>query len=169
MSIPHEVAYFADRAKEFVTWCQASHAGKDPKTFQLEALPMLSILYATAWMLPQDETHTSLPEVPPVTPEHLQQFTENFKAMPFQLYWEILMPSRMEGEPLPVCSDLLENFQDIYTDLMSGLWHFEQGMVEAAVFTWRFRFSSHWGNRLVSALHALHLFEPKSEAVVGEQ
>lgn len=168
MTIPPEVAYFAERAKEFITWCQSSHEGKNPKTFQLEVLPMLSILYATAWMLPHDESRTSLPEAPAITPEHRQKLTENFKAMPFQLYWEMLMPSKMEGDAMPICSDLLEDLQDIYADLVAGLWHFEQREIEAAVFAWRFRFSAHWGKRIVSAMHALHLYEPKEETPPSE-
>jgi hypothetical protein len=122
---------------------------------------MLSILYATAWMLPQEESRTSLPEAPGIVPEHRQALTENFKVMPFQYYWEILTPSKMEGEAIPICADLLEDIQDIYADLVVGLWHYEQGHIEAAVFEWRHRFAAHWGAHAVSAMHALHLFEPK--------
>jgi hypothetical protein len=86
---------------------------------------------------------------------------DNFKGMPFQFYWEVVEPARMEGEALPICADLMEDLQKIYTDLLAGLWHLEQGDAEAAVVEWLVRFRAQWGRHATNALHALHLYQPR--------
>ncbi|MEP7292580.1 MAG: DUF5063 domain-containing protein, partial [Chloroflexota bacterium] len=54
---------------------------------------------------------------------------------------------------------LNDDLGDIYKDVRRGLEMYQQGtycaMVEG-VFHWKFLFSTHWGQHLVSALTALH-------------
>jgi hypothetical protein len=156
-----EIDYFAERAKEFLVWCQTPQEGKDQKEIQRESLQMLSILYAAVWLLPNVEPRLGLPEAPAVKPEHLQNVTQNIKILPFQYYWEMFKPSEVDVDNAPVCGDLFEDFQDVYTDLVSGLWFYQQGHVDGAAFEWRIRFANRWGRRAIGAMHALHLFEPK--------
>jgi hypothetical protein len=84
-------------------------------------------------------------------------------ALPFQYYWEVFTPTKIESERDPVCGDLFDDFMDIYGDLIQGLWLYERGHIEAAVFSWRQMFGIHWGRHAVGALNALHSYEPPEE------
>ncbi len=156
-----EIEYFAERAREFVTWCQTSHGGKGLALIQQEVLQMLSLIYAAGIHLPNIESRSAAEAVPAVIDEHLQGVMQNVQALPFQYYWGMLAPSCAQGNDAPVCGDLFDDFRDIYVDLISGLWYYERGLVEAAAFEWRFRFGAHLGRHVISAMHALHLHEPK--------
>ena len=155
-----EIQYFAERAREFVVWCQTSHNDKDAVQIQQESQQMLSLLYAAGMHLPNLEPRAAADTVPAVISEHLQNVLQNLKALPFQYYWGMLSPSGAQGHDAPVCGDLHDDFQDIYVDLISGLWHYDRGYLDAAAFEWRFRFGGHFGRRLINAMHALHLHEP---------
>ncbi len=63
------------------------------------------------------------------------------------------------AEPLaePVIGSLGDDLADIYQDLADGLAKWARGEVEEAVWTWRFSFTTHWGNHATSALRALHV------------
>jgi hypothetical protein len=82
-------------------------------------------------------------------------------GLPLQYYWEIFAPSDLKGDKEPVCGDLFDDFLDIYADLTDGLWLYDRQHFEMAVFTWRLMFGVHWGRHAVSAMHALHSYEPE--------
>jgi uncharacterized protein DUF5063 len=131
---------------------------------QLEALQTLSDLYGAALRLPDVDVHDA-PEPPSQTKNERQRLAKNLATLPFQYYWEVFTPTDIEGnkEPEPVSADLFDDVLDIYGDIASGLWLYDQNHFEAAVFNWRLTFGIHWGRHLVSALHALHSFEPRDE------
>ncbi len=95
-----------------------------------------------------------------MTPEKRSAIARNLSSLPFQYYWEIFTPSDLDGDKEPVCGDLFDDFQDIYGDLSTGLWLYDRGHVETAAFTWNLMFGVHWGRHAVSAMHALHSFDP---------
>jgi hypothetical protein len=157
---PPEVDEFAERARAFVVWCEGTHDSKSARVFQLESLRQLSSLYTCALSLPGVD-YRPAPDPPYLSNEKRNTLTQNLRPLPFQYYWEVFTPSDMDGDHKPVCGDLFDDFLDIYGDLSTGLWLFDHGHVETAVFSWSQMFGAHWGRHLVSAMHALHSYEPK--------
>jgi hypothetical protein len=101
------------------------------------------------------------PEPPSQTKEERGRLAANLRPLPFQYYWEVFTPTDMDDvDQEPVCGDLFDDFLDIYGDVAEGLWLYDRKHIEAAVFSWSQMFSVHWGRHVVSALHALHSFEP---------
>jgi hypothetical protein len=159
---PVEVDEFAAQARTFMQWCEASHGGKSGEQMQREALQRLSETYAAALRLPGVDFVPS-PDPPSQTEAGRIKLSENLRPLPFQYYWEMFTPTDMDQDKEPVCGDLFDDFLDIYGDLSSGLWLYDRKHLEAAVFTWSQMFGVHWGRHAVSAMHALHSFEPKEE------
>jgi hypothetical protein len=157
--VPLEVDAFAKGARAFLAWCDRSHEGKAPGPFRHEALVTLSAIYNGALSLPGVEAMDA-PEPPSMTSEKRSAISSNLLSLPFQYYWEVFTPSELDGDKEPVCGDLFDDFQDIYGDLACGLWLYDRGHVETAVFTWNLMFEVHWGRHAVSAMHALHSFDP---------
>jgi hypothetical protein len=147
----------------FVAWCDSDHHGKSPQAMQLEALQQLSETYAAALSLPGVD-HVEAPEPPSETLVDRTRLANNLRSLPLQYYLEVFTPSDLDGNEGPVCGDLFDDFIDIYGDLMAGLWLYDRKHLESAVFSWSFTFGVHWGRHAVSAMHALHSFEPGSEA-----
>jgi hypothetical protein len=162
MPIPREVEQFAAEAAQFIAWCETPHIGKSPEQFQGEVLGRLAQLYVAGLRLPDVEP-PEIPDLPDPTPEQRKKVVENLLALPLQYYWEVFEPCQLDGDREPVCGDLFDDLGDIYVDLFRGARLFEAGHVEAAAFSWRFSFGIHWGRHLVSALHALHCWEPQEE------
>ncbi|MGC3980200.1 MAG: DUF5063 domain-containing protein [Steroidobacteraceae bacterium] len=152
------IAQFEKHARQFVKWCKTDHDGAAPKQFKVEALRHLSSVYNSALYLPEVEFKRS-PEAPRTTDVQRQVVAQNLSALPFQYYWVLCEPALPDTDTEPGCGDLFDDFQDIYADISSGLWLFDAGHVEAAVYSWREMFRLHWGPHVVSALHALHSFE----------
>jgi hypothetical protein len=157
MTRPPAVDEFALRARAFVSWCDTSHADKPSELMQLEALRELAVVYAAGLALPDVEPQDA-PDPPPMTSEKRQTISANLLSLPTQYYWEIFTPSNLDDKE-PVCGDLFDDFQDIYSDLAGGLWLYDHGHVEAAVFSWRLMLGAHWGRHAVSAMHALHSYD----------
>lgn len=96
------------------------------------------------------------------TRDERQRLSANLLPLPFQYYWEVFNPAK-EAVHEPVCGDLFDDFLDICGDLSAGLWLYDHKHYEAAVFTWTQMFGIHWGRHAVSAIHALHDFDPPEE------
>jgi hypothetical protein len=156
---PKEIEVFAAHAREFMAWCESDHGGKTSEQLQRESLKQLSRLYAVALDLPGVDFKEA-PDPPSQDQAVRQRLAANLKALPFQYYWEVFTPTD-ERDHESVTGDLFDDFLDIYGDIAGGLWLYERGHVEAAVFEWSFDFGMHWGRHVVSALHALHSFEAK--------
>lgn len=67
-------------------------------------------------------------------------------------YWEIFDPFTEEE---PVCGDLLDDLSDIRDDLLEGIYDYEAGFINNAVFEWKLLHQAHWGNHVVAAVKAL--------------
>lgn len=159
---PVEVDDFAERARAFLTWCATSHVGKAPSQMQREALLQLSETYASALKLPGVDFVPS-PEAPSQTLDERTKLSQSLSSLPFQHYWEVFTPTDMESQKEPVCGDLFDDFLDICGDLSAGLWLYDRGHFEGAVFSWSLMFGVHWGRHAVSAMHALHSFQVPEE------
>lgn len=160
---PVEIDDFATRARDFLAWCEHPHDVDNVEAFQLASLSTLASLYAAALLLPGVEFREA-PEPPVLSPDRRVWLAHNLKALPFRYYWEVFTPTDAAGDKEPVCGDLFDDFLDIYGDVSQGLWLYDQGHLEAAVFTWWQMFGFHWGRHAVSAMHALHSFD-SSEGV----
>jgi hypothetical protein len=158
MSESEPITDFVEHARRFVSWCRTEHEGKSKAQFKAEALQSLAAIYNSALYLPQVEFKAA-PDTPAATEIECQIVAQNLLALPFQYYWDLCEPALPGEIPEPSCGDLVDDFQDTYKDLSSGLWLFDAGHVEAAIYSWREMFRLHWGPHVVSALHALHSFE----------
>jgi len=158
MSESEAITDFVKHARQFVSWCRTEHEGKSKTQFKVEALQRLAAIYSSALYLPQVE-FTPAPVAPATTEVECQVVGQNLLALPFRFYWDLCEPATASEVPEPGCGDLFDDFQDIYKDLSSGLWLYDSGYVEAAVYSWREMFRLHWGPHVVGALHALHSFE----------
>lgn len=67
-------------------------------------------------------------------------------------YWEIFEPFAKEE---PVYGDLLDDLSDIRDDLLEGIYDYEAGYINNAVFEWKLLHHAHWGNHVVAAVKAL--------------
>ena len=163
---PQELDFFVSEARGFVSMCERSHSDEPPTDFRNECLRRLSALYYGA---------INMPEVPfleaPASPSRdvQKRLTENLMALPFQYYAEPLEPANLDKNGDMAVGDLFDDFIDIHHDLSDGLWLWDQGHWEAAVWHWRL-LHWHWSNHIISALHALHLFGvPDSIGAVNGQ
>jgi len=152
------VDQFVRLARQFVVWCNTDHVGKNPSEFKVEALQKLAAVYDAGLHLP-NVLFTPAPDAPRVTATERQIVARNLLALPFQYYWNICEPAIPDKDNEAGCGDLFDDFQDIYADISSGLWLFDSGHTDAAVYSWREMFRAHWGRHAVSAMHALHSFE----------
>lgn len=152
---PDEIDRFADTARRFCKWCESdkSRVAADKLTF--DALRALADVYRAGYLLP-DTDRTEIPRAERLTKEQRKAVARKLDKLPFQYYWHLRKPSDFEGHKEPLCGDLLDDYLDIYADVIEGLWLYEKKQVQAAVYVWRVSFGERWGHRAVNALHALH-------------
>ena len=155
-SRPKEVNLFVEEARAFVALCETPHDGESADDFRNECLRRLAGLYHAALKIP-DVPFRAAPD-PPATDDQ-QRVTENLMALPFQYYTEALEPANLDKNGSVAMGDLFDDFIDIHRDLSDGLWLFDQGHWEAAVFHWR-QLHWHWSNHVIGALHALDSRQP---------
>ena len=112
-------------------------------------LTTLMEIYSAAFLLPDYTPETEYPSVNDsegVTPLRIH--------LDFQTtYWEVFDPIE---EQESVCSDLIDDFTDIFNDLQRGICEYDAGRIGNAVFEWKFGFNNHWGQHVVDAIRALH-------------
>ena len=71
------------------------------------------------------------------------------------LYYRMVFnPSPLEKDD-PVLGDLGDDLEDIYRDIQRGLYLYDGGSTEAAVWHWRFHHQIHWGQHASAAIYAL--------------
>ena len=68
------------------------------------------------------------------------------------LYWEIFDPFILDE---PVCGNLLDDLFDIYNDLLQGIYLYEQGKSDEAIWCWKWNFDNHWKYHATDAIRAL--------------
>jgi len=151
-------ATFAEKAREFCEWCEASAEPNDAsEEVSRTVRRLIAALYLTAFDLPHVEFGNA-PEGYRLSPEERKGIWPKLKTLPLSYYRVFFNPSNLTEEP--VIGDLTDDIEDIYADLKEGLWLFEQGHPQAAVWQWRFSFESHWAHHETDALHALQAHTP---------
>jgi Domain of unknown function (DUF5063) len=82
---------------------------------------------------------------------------ERFASCANIVYSEVFDP--FEDPPTaPVGGSLLDDLQDLYSDLKAGLVAYDAGYVRGAAWQWRFHFTIHWGEHATSAIRALYWY-----------
>lgn len=106
---------------------------------------VLAALHMRALDLPDWKVDTEPYESP--TPPHPG-------SMPNLLYWDVF-DSRVATEE-PVANSLADDLSGIWTDLGGGLTLLDAGHRAAACAHWKRLHRTHWGDRCVGAMRALH-------------
>lgn len=86
----------------------------------------------------------------------LEKVRDRLHTLPFEIYSQ-MFDVFADGEE-PVCGALSDDLGDIYYDLREGLYFFDKGNENEAVWRWRLSYFSHWGRHLTGAQTALHQF-----------
>ena len=82
-------------------------------------------------------------------------------------YLEVFDETSMETDS-PVVSSISENMTDIYQDMKNFLLLYQTGTNEVmndAVWECRLNFENYWGQKLVNALRAIHMFNYSGNAI----
>jgi len=144
---------FAEKAHAFCAWCETSEelaesSGEASRSIR----KLVAALYLAALDLPEVEVDEA-PEGYRLSMEERKRIWPKLKVLPFSYYQVFFTPSNLTDQP--VVGDLTDDLEDIYADLKEGLWLFERGHHQAAVWQWRFSFESHWAHHATDAIHAL--------------
>ena len=75
-----------------------------------------------------------------------------FSAGQFNVYWEFFNPYICDE---PVCGCLVDDINDIYNDIREGICSYEQGLLDEAVWIWKWNFDNHWKHHAADAIRAL--------------
>jgi hypothetical protein len=159
--LPSEIDRFVDTARRFCKWCESDKAKIGPDKLQFDALRALADVYRAGFLLP-DTDPTELIKPTRLGKDQRKTVARKLEKLPFQYYWRLERPSDFDKPREPQHGDLFDDFLDIYTDVIEGLWLFEDKQIQAAVYFWRLRFAEHWGRRAINALYALHTHALKS-------
>jgi hypothetical protein len=150
---------FADLANAYCKWAEGETAA--PKEEQYRATLHVAKLYLAGLELPITEPIGDL-EIRQVTNEDYKRIHKRFATLPFQYYWELFNPLTETPEE-PVMGDICDDLADMYRDLKNGLFYWDKGERQNAVFQWKTSFGFHWGRHATSALRVLHCFETNEE------
>lgn len=107
----------------------------------------LLALYAAAVGLPRREGPTRATQPPAFPTDAWPGFEQ------FDIYRELFDPY---VDTPPVAVSLSDDLRDVYLAVRRGLWQWDQGSNDEAIWSWRFSFDSHWGDHAIDALRALH-------------
>ena len=161
---PDEVSRFADTARRFCKWCDSDKTRVAADILLFVALRALADVYCAGFLLP-DTDAVEMPHVESLTKEERKAVARKLDKLPFQYYWRLPQPADFEGNREPQCGDLLDDYLDIYADIIEGLRLYEGRHVQAAGYVWRLSFGERWGHRAVSALNALHTYALENSRV----
>lgn len=159
MEIPSEVQEFYRMAKEYCQWAENGPEQGSDELYQ--AMKHLSALYRQALIMPSSDSEGDELEVG-ITKLDSEHVYRRFSSLPFQYYHEIFHPVTQEPEE-PTTGDLADDLMDIYIDLKEGVLLFEIGKPANAVFQWGTTFGFHWGRHALSALKAMHCYDPYND------
>ena len=76
----------------------------------------------------------------------------------FPYYWEIF--DHLE-EILSICGHLIDDIEEIASNMMNDIKEYELGKFGNAVFTWKFGLNTIWGKNATDAIRALHALRVK--------
>lgn len=152
-----QVEDFLRAARAYCAWLEAEPGS--PEDERLTALRLLTRLYSAALELPDAEPEDS---DPPDLPESFGvSVRQRLATFPVGIYWEVYDPFE-ENPNDPGCGLLPDDLADTYTDLKEGLESFSTHP-NTAIFNWRLLFNVHWGSHVVSAIRALHWYDPHAK------
>ncbi|MEN9360940.1 MAG: hypothetical protein RL095_2475 [Verrucomicrobiota bacterium] len=151
----HAADIFASAAKSYCDWAESTAV--DVEEDQRMAERLLCDLYRPALDLPEVSGDDEAPEIPEA---EWQKVYQRFQLLKPQIYWSFFDPRSMTPEKEIVCGDLADDLADIWRELKKGLMLWQSGFAEAAVWTWRESFHSHWRRHLSGALTALAPADP---------
>ena len=155
-------ARFREEARRFMAWADGS-ASPQKLTADV-ALRRVVALYAAALSLPQpwSEGVSDASALEPALAGRLQLVRDRAATFALQHYSEIFSPLVQPLEP-PVVGDLADDLLDIYRDVAMGLYLYDAGGIDDAIWQWAFKFQTHWGEHASSAIRALHGYLVKED------
>ena len=158
---------FALAAADFCLWCDGEMETCAPEALVRETRLQVASLYVAALRLPEcdvlenllDEAlgcpvDTNAPAAPELEEAATCALRRRFGRLPVGYYRGFFHPGQMGDEDPCVC-DLADDLLDMYDDLRSGLWLYENGNAAQALWEWKFSFEVHWGRHAADALYAL--------------
>lgn len=145
---------FVAAAREYCAWFAAPPLDGLSEAHAL--LRLLPSLYLAGVRLPRDPP---LPEEE--APERDAQpdgavMPRRTESLPFRYYGATLHPTDLDKLFDVGTGDLDDDVSSVWSDVATGLLHWDAGDVIEAVWHWRFEFENHWGEHAVDALRALH-------------
>lgn len=149
----NDLDLFADAAKEFCKWCEASEVVRGSKA--PNALRHLEKLHSLALGLTLQEDAAAADVSEETDDKKWHAVFARCSSLPFSYYSVVFAPSDLDTDE-PATGDLRDDIADIYRDVARGLSFYENGRSAEAEWHWCFNFQIHWGRHAVSALHALH-------------
>ncbi|MGD6818243.1 DUF5063 domain-containing protein [Metabacillus sp. 84] len=144
----HAFEFFHSASRFCRTAEQYGSNQEEERAKMKDLLSVLIDLYAKALSLPETEIA-----------EHANKEGEldyEIPSIDFQLggeYWEVFDPYERD-EPVQVA--LSDDILDIYKDVKSGIFLYEKGFHQAALWNWKFMFEIHWGMHASDAIRAMH-------------
>ena len=142
------VRSFADLAREYCDLAtdSATHP-VDPR----DLARLVAAIVSAAFDLPDLDEDTPEPSAE-LQHERVQARFESLRSI---TYAEVFDPFEDPPAP-PVAGSLLDDLQDLYADLKSGMVLYDAGYLRGAAWHWRFHFTIHWGEHGTSAIRALY-------------
>ncbi|MBW8844083.1 MAG: DUF5063 domain-containing protein [Burkholderiales bacterium] len=143
-------ASFADLARGFCSWCEASEFNGSERS----VASWLARLYAAALELPDVDPENSdcLPELPGAAAAAAAANLACFNGC----YYRMIFDPDPVADDEAVIGDLGDDLLDVYKDLKAGLVLEDRGMRTDALWHWAFQHRIHWGRHAAAALFALH-------------
>ena len=142
---------FAEVAREYCEWVEAAPNPED----LLIVHRLLAELQLKALKLPDVWGEGEYVDVED-NRDDWETIRNRLHDLPLNRYWKVFDVFADSEEP--VFCTLADDLGDIYFDLKEGLYFFDQGNEEEAIWRWRFAYFTHWGQHLTGAQTALHQF-----------
>jgi hypothetical protein len=157
VSVPPEIAAFSETAARFCSWAEGD-AG-DPDDDLYLAMIHVAQLYAAVLIMPGADPMPDVVDRYVDKNDHVALY-ERFRKLPFQFYGDVYDTTLVPPEE-PTVGDLADDLLDIYSDVRTGLAHWNAGEFVHAAFHWKFTWGVHWGRHATGALQAMHCFRIK--------
>jgi hypothetical protein len=96
-------------------------------------------------------------EIPDVGDDKWGQIRNRFSCLPFRNYSVIINAMTVPPEE-PAVGDIADDLADVYRDLAVGLFLYNAGHKEEAIWQWHFDFHNHWKEHAAWAIFALNSY-----------
>ncbi len=149
-----ELRSFAEVVRQYDQW--AREPIPDPQDDLRRARALLAELHGRILRvsMPSLENEPDV-DAPDQDERDLEMVRRRFQRLPFDVYFGSLESQETKAPELAgfyVSGDL----EEIWGDLVGGLWLHDAGYPALAAFEWRMLFDTHWGRHLVDAARAIH-------------